>query len=296
MPLNAGHAYASRVQRAADSVLAYLCAEFPQAAPEVWAARLAAGEVEVDGVQVTGNERLRAGQRLVWHRPPWQEEAAPLHYDVLHEDAGLLAVNKPSGLPTLPGGGFQERTLLHLVRRAYPGASPLHRLGRGTSGVVLFARNGEAGAALSRAWRDGAVDKVYRALASGTPGWDTQEITTPIGPVSHPKLGQVYAAHPAGKPSRSVARVLERRAGSALLDVTIHTGRPHQIRIHLASVGHPLLGDPLYAPGGLPLPDALPGDLGYLLHAHTLSFTHPLGGQVMTVTAPPPPELVSGRS
>lgn len=294
MPLNAGYTYLTPVQADAQSVLDFLAGRYRHSSPEVWAERLARGEVEVDGRTVRGREVLRAGQVLSWHRPPWQEDAAPLHFEVLFEDEALLAVDKPSGLPTLPGGGFLEHTLLTLVRAHFPGASPLHRLGRGTSGVVVFARSGEAGSALSRAWRDGQVLKVYRALALGVAGHDQTEITTPIGPVAHPRLGQVYAASPAGKASRSVATVVERRVGATLYDVQIFSGRPHQIRIHLASVGQPLVGDPLYGPGGQPLPElpGLPGDLGYWLHAHTLSFTHPATGQPLTLTARPPPELM----
>ncbi|GGK27912.1 RNA pseudouridine synthase [Deinococcus malanensis] len=293
MPLNSGYAYVTPVQVSGVSVLDFLSAHYRHSAPEVWATRLALGEVEVDGRTVAGAECLRAGQTLVWHRPPWQEEDAPLHFSVLHEDSALLAVHKPSGLPTLPGGGFLEHTLLAVVRASYPGASPLHRLGRGTSGVVLFSRGGAVGSSLSRAWREQDVRKVYRALASGQAAQDETEITAPIGPVPHPRLGDVYAATPSGKPSRSVARVVERRREATLFDVQIFTGRPHQIRVHLASIGQPLVGDPLYAPGGLPRPElpGLPGDLGYLLHAHTLSFTHPVSGQVITVTAPAPAAL-----
>jgi 23S rRNA pseudouridine1911/1915/1917 synthase len=298
MALNAGYSYHSQVQRGGVSLLAYLTGTFRHSATEVWAQRLAAGEIEVGGVRATGDEALRPGQEVVWHRPPWQEPDAPLEFGVLFADASLLAVTKPSGLPTLPGGGFYEHTLLHQVRRHFPGASPLHRLGRGTSGLVLFARGETAGAALSAAWREREVTKTYLALVAGLPTWDTLEITAPIGPVAHPRLGEVYAASPAGKPSHSAARVLERRpqalgVGETLVAVDIHTGRPHQIRIHVAWAGFPLRGDPLYAPGGGPLPElpGLPGDGGYLLHAWRLGFRHPGTGQRLTLEAPPPPQL-----
>lgn len=293
--LNHGYSYRERVgpRGAGLSVLEYYARFYPHSGGETWAARLAAGEIELDGQRAGGSERLRAGSRLVWHRPPWTEEAAPLHFDLVYEDADLLAVSKPSGLPTLPAGSFLEHTLLALLRREWPAAKPLHRLGRGTSGLVLCALSGQAAAALSRAWRSGQVAKRYRALSAGWAVQDAYDIHTPIGPVPHPKLGEVWAAAPepaGGKPSHSFARVLERRseAPSTLLDVDIYTGRPHQIRIHLASVGLPLLGDPLYTAGGRPRADTVPSDLGYFLHAGQLHFRHPRTGQPLKLEAAPP--------
>ncbi|MBB5377477.1 23S rRNA pseudouridine1911/1915/1917 synthase [Deinococcus metalli] len=293
MTLNRGYAYTTAVPHGGQTVLAFLSARYTHSDAATWAARLAAGEVELDGARAHGPEVLRAGQVLVWHRPPWPEADAPLHYGVLYEDGALLAVDKPSGLPTLPGGGFLEHTLLALVRRTYPGASPLHRLGRGTSGVVLFALEGRAGSALARDWRDHAVRKTYRALAAGVVGPDTLTVTAPIGPARHPRLGTVHAATPGGKPAHSELRVVERRRDTTLLDVDIRTGRPHQIRIHTAAAGHPLANDPLYAPGGGLRPElpGLPGDLGYALHAWRLAFTHPHTGQAMVVYAPLPAVL-----
>lgn len=295
MTLNDGYAYREQIGRAGagHSVQEYLAQRYAHSTPARWAQRLAAGEVTLDGRTADGAERLRAGQRLIWHRPPWSEEAVPLHYEVLYEDAALLAVAKPSGLPTVPAGGFLNHTLLTVVRRRWPDASPLHRLGRATSGVVLFSLVAAAGAVLARDWREGRVHKVYRALACGVAGPDLFDITTPIGPVPHPRLGSVHAASPQGKPSRSRARVLERREDRTLFEVAIETGRPHQIRIHLASIGHPLVGDPLYGAGGRPLPNlpGLPGDGGYLLHAWRLGFVHPLSGQTLQLEATPPGAL-----
>ncbi|WP_261664820.1 RluA family pseudouridine synthase [Deinococcus sp. Marseille-Q6407] len=296
--LNSGYSYRERVrpQAAGLSVLDYYAHFYPHSDRATWAARLAAGEIELNGQPAGGDERLRQGDRLTWHRPPWQEEAVPLHYDLLYADAALLAVGKPSGLPTLPAGGFLDHTLLALLRRDFPAATPLHRLGRGTSGLVLCSLTREAGAKLTADWREGRVHKRYRALAAGRAARGSYDITAPIGLVEHPRLGQIYAAAPDGKPSRSRARVLERRESSTLLEVDIETGRPHQIRIHLASVGLPLLGDPLYLPGGQAQPDALPGDLGYRLHAEQLTFQHPVSGAPLCLRAPVPPELRAGFS
>jgi 23S rRNA pseudouridine1911/1915/1917 synthase len=115
----------------------------------------------------------------------------------------------------------------------------------------------------------------------------------PYGP-----LGGLHAATPTGKASLSRVTVLERREATTLLDVEILTGRPHQIRIHLAYAGHPLWGDPLYGPGGTPLPgsSAVPGDLGYLLHAHRLELDHPRSGERLHLECQPPPTLRERKS
>jgi 23S rRNA pseudouridine1911/1915/1917 synthase len=244
----------------------------------------------------TGSESVIAGQALVWNRPPWTEPDTPQHFEVLFDDPHLLAINKPSGLPTLPGGGFMENTLLRLVQKRFPNANPVHRLGRATSGIVLFAKTPQAAANLTANWNTPKIQKIYRALAQNIAERDAYEILTPIGLVPHPRLGQVWAARPGGKPSKSVAKVIARsasmtaNAGTTTFEVSLHSGRPHQIRIHLASIGYPLVGDPLYGAGGQPLENlpGLPGDGGYLLHAQFLKFHHPITGEPINLEAPLP--------
>jgi 23S rRNA pseudouridine1911/1915/1917 synthase len=296
---NRGYAYSTIISSKyhGQPLLSHLASLYPHSTPEAWQQKLDRGEVTLNGLTATGTESVAVGQTLVWNRPPWLEPEAPLHFEVLFEDADLLAVNKPSGLPTLPGGGFMENTLLRLVQTQFPDANPVHRLGRATTGIVLFAKTPRAASQLFADWNTPKIQKVYRALAQNIAAQDTYEILTPIGLVPHPLIGSVWAAHPGGKPSKSLAKALSRAAGTTTFEVSLHSGRPHQIRIHLASIGHPLVGDPLYGITGQPLENlpGLPGDGGYFLHAQYLKFHHPITGEPIDVEASLPSAFPAPR-
>ena len=292
---NDGYEYRERIgpERTGRTVLAHLTDRYRHSDGRTWRDRLDAGEVLVDGAATRASHVLRTGQTLVWRRPPWREPPVPLCAAVLFRDPHLLAVAKPRGLPSIPHGGlYLKHTLLNVIRRRWPEASPMHRLGRGTSGLLLFARTPEARRAVTTAWREGRVDKRYRALVQGVPEHAELTIDVPIGPVPHPRLGEVHAATESGKPALSHVRHLAVRKGESLVEVSIPTGRPHQIRIHLAAAGHPLVGDPLYVAGGLPADDpALPGEGSFWLHSHRLRLPHPATGEPLELECPPPPIL-----
>ncbi|MEB3265239.1 MAG: pseudouridine synthase, partial [Cyanobacteriota bacterium] len=214
------------------------------------------------------------------------------------------------GLPVLPAGGFLEHTLLRMLERRHatdPAGlpRPVHRLGRFTTGLLVCARRPASRAWLSQLLRDStasgappACRKQYRALLQPgrlplDPG-QTLELTTPIGRRPHRRLGWIWAAaepaDPAPLAARSRLTLLRRRPDGDLVEVVIASGRPHQIRIHCAAAGAPLLGDPLYGPGGQARPGGLPGDGGYQLHAHRLELERPDGASLV-LTAPPPVAL-----
>ncbi|CDY29071.1 hypothetical protein HID58_077649 [Brassica napus] len=314
-----------------------------------WIQRIQNGQIQVDGEVVKDpNTLLRSGSKLVYHRLPWKEPDTPHLLDILYQDDDLIALNKPSGLQVLPGGLFQQRTVLTQLQWCFGESHPVpvHRLGRGTSGILLCAKTKLAKTKLSAYFAEGTslvgsgnmgqecgtvrkISKIYRALASGIVEEDEARplyyfamiifIKQPIGVVRYPGVAKgLYVASSEGKPSFSKVIVLERdrQRDCTLVKVEIQSGRPHQIRIHLAFIGHPLVGDPLYVAGGQPKgvdPDlvdaastpsfaedggyrrpnqAVPGDCGYHLHAHEVEIPNLLNTRkVLKVVAPLPPIL-----
>ena len=289
---------------AALSVMDFYAARYPHSDRAVWSGRLAAGEIWCNGQQLRADRPIGAGDGLQWHRSPWQEPAVPVLPSPLFDDGDLVVFNKPSGLPVLPAGGFLEHTLLAQLERLWPGARPVHRLGRFTSGLLVCARRPAMRAWLSAQLRESTAAgpaaelgcrKLYRALVRPgvlplAPG-EALPIEVPIGRRPHPQLGQIWCAadgsQAGDRPARSTLALLEHSASADLVQVAIASGRPHQIRIHCAAVGAPLLGDPLYGPGGLPRAAALPGDGGYQLQAWRLELDHPTGGRLELVAPEP---------
>ncbi len=302
--MNQGWTYREQVKQGGQNVLTYYSDRYRHSSPAEWRSRIEAGQILLAGQPTTAETLLKAGQWLTYYRSPWVEPEVPLAFEVLHSDPDLLVVAKPVGLPVLPGGNFLEHTLLRQLQLHYPQDTPvpIHRLGRGTSGLLLLARSPLAKSVLSRQMRQNTsgeerqIRKTYRALVESGSLPDHFCITQPIGKVPHPSLSYLYAATANGKFAYSECRVLKRHSRTTLLEVTILTGRPHQIRIHLASIGYPLVGDPLYGPGGgatdLAIANRImPSDCGYFLHATQLAFTHPQTGKPMQIFCPPPPAL-----
>ena len=297
--LNHGWVYRDRIsaKHAGKTVLDYYSNQYRHSTPQQWRTRIQQGQILIEAEPTTPDTVLALGEQLTYHRSPWQEPAVPLEFATIYQDRDLLVINKPSGLPVLPGGNFLEHTLLKQLEKLYPKNPPIpiHRLGRGTSGLMLLARSLEAKSRLSRQMRDRKITKIYLAKASGIIQQEKFIITQPIGKIPHPAMGYIYGATDSGKYAHSECQVLQRGADHTLVKVKILTGRPHQIRIHLAAAGYPLVGDPLYLVGGIPRTQkikngtyATPSDLGYWLHAHCLEFQHPSSNQKISFTRLPP--------
>ena len=298
--LNQGWVYLDRIAGpdAGQSVLDFYARRYRHSNRAEWRARIESGTVLLDERPTRSNAKLRNGQVLSYHRPPWREPASPRAFALVYEDEDLVVVSKPAGLQVMPGGEFLENTLLWLLRPRFGDEiAPVHRIGRGTSGLVLFARTALSKRELALKFRFGRLQKTYRALVRGHPSRDEFSVDAAIGPVPYAPLGEVFAARPEGKKSLTQVRVMERRhepgEPTALVEVKIPTGRPHQIRIHLAA-GFPLVGEPFFGAGGLPRDTCtgerppLPGDCGYNLHAMKLGFPHPRDGSRKALYSSPP--------
>jgi 23S rRNA pseudouridine1911/1915/1917 synthase len=247
------------------------------------------GSVSVEGVRAKPSLRLEVGQGVRVNVPPAAEATArpeEIALDVLYEDRDLLAVNKPPGMTVHPSPGHPRATLVNAILAHCHDLSGVggvlrpgivHRLDRDTSGVILVAKNDEAHNALARQLKARTVEKTYLALVEGTPKPPAGVIDAPIA--RDPRHRQRMAVVEGGRESVTAYRVVERFRAYALVEAHPKTGRTHQIRVHLAAIGHPIVGDRLY---GKPSPLVA----RQFLHAQGIAFVHPSTGERMEVEAP----------
>jgi 23S rRNA pseudouridine1911/1915/1917 synthase len=252
------------------------------------------GAVLVDGVARPKNHRVAAGERIAVSAPPEAEAAAAPAFEVVYEDADLLVVDKPAGLVTHPAPGHEGPTLAEALRgTAVGGPDPeragiVHRLDRDTSGLLVVAKTEQAYAALADQLRSREMRREYLALVSGQPEAQSGTIDAPIG---RDRARRTVVSTRSDRPREAVTRfeVLERLPATALLRVRLETGRTHQIRAHLAAIGHPVCGDPQY--GGRACGREL-GLTRQFLHAERLMFSHPQTREPVVCESKPPVELL----
>ena len=261
-----------------------------------------------DGRPARASSSVRAGEIIVLRRPAPVEPEVPRRFDILYEDDSVMVIDKPAGLPMHTTAKFWRNTLVALLRELYPDQQMeiAHRIDRETSGVLLIARNRTAASFLTRAFARRAVDKTYLALVKGQPP-DTGRIDLPLR-LLDTRTRIMMGAAGAGEPSLPAVTtfsVIRRLRAHALCEAKPMTGRQHQIRVHLASLGHPIVGDKLYGASEalfmraceegvtdelLACFDGLPR---HALHAHRLSFPHPVTKQTVTVESPLPADITA---
>lgn len=266
---------------------------------------IARGQITVNGAPASAAQRLRGGERIVVQVPPPEPMAltpVPMDIDVLYEDGDVLLLNKPPGLVVHPGAGTRGPTLVHGLLAhcrdlsgiggvARPGI--VHRLDGGTSGVMVVAKHDRAHENLARQFARRTVVKAYVALVLGVPNPARATVRTLYG--RHPRHRQRFTGRvTAGKTAITSYSVMAAAGGLAFVDVLLGTGRTHQIRVHLAEAGHPVLGDPIYGGQALarithPAWRAQGAELTHqALHAACLELHHPVTGELLRGVADMP--------
>jgi 23S rRNA pseudouridine1911/1915/1917 synthase len=265
-----------------------------------------AGHVKVNGRTVKATHTPRAGEQVEVHWPearPMETRPQEIPLEILYEDEALLVLNKAAGLVVHPAAGNEENTLVNALLHHCQGqlsgiggvARPgiVHRLDKDTSGCLVVAKNDETHLALSAQFATRKVDKVYRAIVCGEMERDRGEIRAAIA--RHPSHRKRMAVDDEfGREARTSYRVLERLRGATLVEVRLHTGRTHQIRVHFQFFGFPLVGDATY---GQRQNQRLSDLTDYsasrqMLHAFTLAFTHPRTGKRLSCEAPLPADFL----
>ena len=266
------------------------------------------GLILLNGKPSKGSQKVRAGDAIRVEprpRPPMRAVAESIPLDILYEDDDVIAVNKPAGMTVHAGAGNHSGTLVNALlgrgQALSEGGDPqrpgiVHRLDKETSGILLVAKNDLAHAKLAESFRQRTVSKIYIALVQGQVQEEAGRIELPIArdPVRRTKMTATRAALlPNSRPARTDWRVLVRIDSTSLLEVKLHTGRTHQIRVHFSALRHPVVGDTLYgASGQLHVGHtALPALHRNFLHAAKIGFSQPRTGVPINLTAPLPAEL-----
>jgi 23S rRNA pseudouridine1911/1915/1917 synthase len=278
--------------RRLDQALAALLPEHSRSRLQQW---IAQGAVQVDGAPASARQKVRGGEAVAVasvEQAPLADAPEAIPLDIRYEDDDLLVLDKPPGLVVHPGSGNRAGTLLNALLHHAPALAQLpragivHRLDKDTSGLMVVAKSAAAQAALVRDLAAHTVTREYVALVHG----DVERAVTVDAPIGrHPTHRTTMAVVAQGKPARTHVSVVERFGAATLVRCRLETGRTHQIRVHLAAIGHPLVGDPAYGSrrvrGGVLLFGR------QALHATALRFTHPISGRGLKFACAPPADL-----
>jgi 23S rRNA pseudouridine1911/1915/1917 synthase len=281
-----------------DQALARLLPDWSRSRLQTW---IREKRISVDGAEATPKQKVWSGEKVevrpavgpieIIHAPE------PISLNIVYEDDWLIVVNKPAGLVVHPGSGNWQGTMLNALLHhavdlnSIPRAGIVHRLDKDTSGLLVVAKTLEAQTHLVRQMQKHTVNRDYLALVLGTiskDGW----VEAPVG--RHPVERTKMAVTANGKPARTFYQVLEKLDGCTLLRCRLETGRTHQIRVHMHSIGHPLLGDPVYKgkpDRNIQKVTRLAGFSRQALHAQRLELTHPQYGTRMAWEAPLPDDM-----
>lgn len=252
------------------------------------------GRVFVDGtVQQKAGFKLKNGMKIGVEIPeaiPTEVAAENIDLNILYQDADVAVVFKPSGMVVHPAAGNESGTLVNALLMHLDNLSGIggeirpgivHRIDKDTSGLLLVAKNDKSHVSLSEQIKAHTVHRAYRSIVIGGFKQDEGTVDAPIG--RHPTDRKKMAIVPDGRNACTHWTVLEPLKGATLIEARLTTGRTHQIRVHMASIGHPVLGDPVYGPKKSPYPV----EGGQLLHAYRIGFVHPATGEEMIFEAPP---------
>jgi len=265
------------------------------------------GQVTLGGKPANKKDKVKAGDEVTVSLPePEPDEAIPqdIPLDIVYEDEDILVVNKPCGMVVHPAAGNPDGTLVNAILYhcgdslsgiggvIRPGI--VHRIDKDTSGLLVVAKNDAAHLALSEQLKVHRVRRVYHAIAIGNLREETGTVDAPIGrhPTDRKKMAVLRGADAHSRDAVTHYRVLERFAGMCHVECKLETGRTHQIRVHMASLGHPLLGDPVYGGANHRFCESHPALIhGQCLHAAELSLIHPTSGEEMHFEAPLPEDM-----
>jgi len=298
-----------RPEEAGTRLDRWLAARFPELSRTRLQALVETGKVTVAGQPRRAAYRVRAGERVAVEialPEPQRLAPEPVPLSIVYEDADLLVVDKPAGMVVHPGAGHASGTLAAALLAHAPSVAGVggqgrpgivHRLDKGTSGLLVVAKSPRAYEALVRQLAARRVSRRYLALVHGEVKPSRGVIEAPIG--RHPRDRTRMAIRPEGEGKAALTSytVLERFAGVSYLEAKLGTGRTHQIRVHLASLGHPVLGDATYRGRSTPrirdpiLSGLVDGLAGVALHAAALSFFHPVTGQPLDFASPLPDRI-----